>query len=52
MAKVRILVPVGGIDFSWQPEQIVEMNDQDAAAWADGTRAELVEEPPKPEEKK
>lgn len=49
MPKVRILVPVGGNDFSWTPEQVIEMDEEQAAAWADGQRGERVdEEPPKP----
>jgi hypothetical protein len=50
MAFIKVLVPVGGLDFSWQPEQIVEVTDEQAAAWADGIRAEHAEDPnpPKP----
>ena len=51
MAKIRILVPVAGADFSWTPEQVVELADEEAAKWADGIRAEVYEEP-KGKEKK
>lgn len=42
MPKVRILQSVSGVDFSWQPDEVVEMSAEDAGKWADGYRAELV----------
>lgn len=43
MARIRILQAVGGVDFSWAPGDEVEVDDEQAAMWADGERAELVE---------
>ena len=43
MARIRILQAVGGVDFSWAPGDEVEVDDDVAAAWADGERAELIE---------
>ncbi|MCW5252218.1 hypothetical protein [Streptomyces sp. SHP 1-2] len=45
MPRIRVLQSVAGLDFSWTPGQVVDVSDQDADAWADGVRAELVEEP-------
>lgn len=44
MARIRVLQPVGGVDFSWAPGDVVELDDESAAMWADGIRAEAVEE--------
>ena len=44
MARIRVLQPVGGVDFSWAPGDVVDLDDEAAAAWADGVRAEAVEE--------
>ncbi|MFJ4434601.1 hypothetical protein [Streptomyces sp. NPDC088923] len=51
MPRIRILQPIGGVDFSWRPGQIVDVPEKQATTWADGVRAELVaDEPPaKPE---
>ncbi|MEV1020703.1 hypothetical protein [Streptomyces sp. NPDC050264] len=42
MPSIRVLQSVGGLEFSWRPGQVVEVDDATAAAWADGVRAELV----------
>lgn len=44
MPRIRILRPVGGLDFSWRPGQVVNVDKDTAAAWADGERAELVDD--------
>lgn len=44
MAKIRMLQAVSGLDFSWAPGELVDLDDEQAAAWADGVRAELVDE--------
>lgn len=43
MPKVRILVPVGAVDFAWIPGDEIDMSEEDAAKWADGYRGELVD---------
>lgn len=43
MTHIRILEAVSGADFSWQPGDIVDLGEEEAAAWADGHRAERVE---------
>lgn len=45
MPRIRILQAVAGLDFSWAPGDVVELGDEEAAAWADGERAELVDSP-------
>lgn len=45
MPRIRILQPVGGVTFSWRRGQIVDVDEATAAAWADGVRAELVDDP-------
>lgn len=40
--RVRILVSIAGLDFSYVPGQIVDMPDDKAAAWIDGGNAERV----------
>ena len=42
MARIRLLVPVAGIDFSWVPGDEIDLPDEEAAKWADGSRAEFV----------
>lgn len=44
MPRIRILQAVGGVDFSWAPGDEVVLDDNAAAAWADGVRAEAVED--------
>lgn len=54
MPTVRILQSVAGRDFSWTPGQEIEMSAEQAKAWADGVRGELVREakPQTPERSK
>ena len=42
MVAVRMLTGVAGDDFSWRPGEIVDMSEEQAAAWADGVRGERV----------
>ncbi|WP_327655702.1 hypothetical protein [Streptomyces sp. NBC_00483] len=44
MVRIRVLQSVSGLDFSWAPGDVVEVDDEAAAAWADGERAELVDD--------
>ncbi|MFI8531064.1 hypothetical protein ACIGMX_12525 [Streptomyces aquilus] len=44
MATIRVLQAVSGLDFSWAPGELVDLDDEQAATWADGVRAELVDE--------
>lgn len=44
MPRIRILQSIAGSDFSWSPGEVVEVDGTAAAAWADGERAELVDE--------
>lgn len=46
MPRIRVLQSVAGVDFSWQPGDIVDVTAEQAQAWADGERAELVREQP------
>jgi hypothetical protein len=46
MATIRVLQAIGGLDFSWAPGDLVELPDDEAAKWADGYRAELVDDHP------
>jgi hypothetical protein len=46
MATVRILRAVAGLDFSWKKGDLVDMDDDRAAQWADGVRAELADQAP------
>lgn len=48
MATLRILTGISGLDFSWHPGQLVDLDDEEAAKWADGVRAELVDQAPPP----
>lgn len=41
MVKVRILVSIVG-DRTWNIGDVVELSEQQAAAWADGVRAERI----------
>ncbi|MFZ3558161.1 hypothetical protein [Streptomyces sp. BH055] len=43
MARIRILQSIAGLDFSWAPGDVVEIDDAAAEAWGDGERAELVD---------
>lgn len=40
MSLIRVLQSVSGLDFSWSPGDLVDLPDEQAAAWADGVRAE------------
>ncbi|WP_420034700.1 hypothetical protein ACN2WE_21470 [Streptomyces sp. cg28] len=42
MARIRVLRSIAGADFVWEPGQVVDLPGDQAAAWADGVRAELV----------
>ena len=44
MPRIRILQSIAGSDFSWAPGDVVEVDGAAATAWADGERAELIEE--------
>ncbi|MEU3255970.1 hypothetical protein [Streptomyces sp. NPDC006997] len=46
MATIRILQAIGGLDFSWQPGDLVDLDDDTATKWADGVRAELADQDP------
>jgi hypothetical protein len=48
MPRVELLVGVSGLDFSWKPGEVVDMSDEQAAAWADGVRGRLVDAGPPP----
>lgn len=43
MARIRILQGVSGLDFSWVAGDVVELDADAAALWADGYRAEYVD---------
>ncbi|WP_069885273.1 hypothetical protein [Streptomyces luteocolor] len=44
MPRIRILQSVAGLDFSWAPGDVVEVDAAVAEAWADGERAELADD--------
>lgn len=44
MPRIRILEAVSGLDFSWQPGDIVDLVEEEAAKWADGHRAVWADE--------
>lgn len=46
MPRIRVLQAVGGVDFSWAPGDVVDVDAETAKAWADGYRAELVRDEP------
>lgn len=48
MAVIRILTAIGGLGFSWRPGELVDLDDEAAAKWADGVRAEYADTPPPP----
>ncbi|MET4925468.1 hypothetical protein P3L51_24465 [Streptomyces sp. PSRA5] len=48
MARIRILTAIGGLGFSWRPGELVDLDETEAAKWADGVRAEYAEPPPPP----
>jgi hypothetical protein len=42
MTEIRIKTPIAGGDFSWRPGEVVDLPAAEAAKWADGQRAEYV----------
>ncbi|MET7475066.1 hypothetical protein ABZT17_11995 [Streptomyces sp. NPDC005648] len=42
MPRIRVLEAIAGADFSWAPGDVIEVSNDEAAAWADGHRAELA----------
>lgn len=42
VAKVQIIQSISGTAFAWQPGQVVDMPDDEAAKWADGERGVLA----------
>lgn len=50
MRKVRFLVSLAGLSVSYMPGQIYELTDDVAEKFADGVRAQYVDEPdPEPD---
>ncbi|KND29918.1 hypothetical protein [Streptomyces stelliscabiei] len=43
MAQIKVLEAIAGADFSWAPGDIVVVTDEEAASWADGYRAVLLD---------
>lgn len=43
MARIKVLEAIAGADFSWAPGDVVEVDEEAAAAWADGQRAVLTD---------
>ncbi|MFE4647747.1 hypothetical protein [Streptomyces sp. NPDC056707] len=51
MPRIRILEAVAGLNFSWQPGDVVDLVEEEASKWADGHRAVWADEaPPLPPE--
>ncbi|MEE4493577.1 hypothetical protein [Streptomyces sp. BE230] len=46
MPSIRILEAVSGLDFSWQPGDVVDLVAEEAEKWADGHRAVWADEVP------
>ncbi|MFJ1581559.1 hypothetical protein [Streptomyces sp. NPDC088182] len=46
MPRIRILEAVAGADFSWAPGDLVDLPEDQADSWADGHRAECVDDAP------
>lgn len=44
MARIRILQAIAGSGFSWAPGDLVDVDEDEAAAWADGERAVLADD--------
>lgn len=44
MPRIRVLEAIAGLDFSWTPGDVVELPEEQAAAWADGHRAVLADD--------
>ncbi|MDX2520589.1 MULTISPECIES: hypothetical protein [Streptomyces] len=43
MPQIKVLEAIAGADFSWAPGDIVDVTDEEAASWADGHRAALLD---------
>lgn len=43
MPHIKVLEAIAGADFSWAPGDIVAVTDEEAASWADGHRAVLLD---------
>ncbi|MFD3483785.1 hypothetical protein [Streptomyces sp. NPDC058665] len=48
MARILILTGISGLGFSWRKGELVDLDDDEAAKWADGVRAEYADTPPPP----
>jgi hypothetical protein len=48
MARIKVLEAIAGPDFSWSPGDIVSVCEEDAASWADGHRAVLLDDGQEP----
>ncbi|MCL6733294.1 hypothetical protein [Streptomyces neyagawaensis] len=48
MARIKVLEAIAGPDFSWSPGDIVNVSEEDAASWADGHRAVLLDDGQEP----
>ncbi|WP_320784194.1 hypothetical protein [Streptomyces sp. CRN 30] len=46
MPRIRVLEAIAGADFAWSPGDVVDVDDDAAAVWADGYRAVLVDDGP------
>lgn len=46
MPSIRILEAVSGLDFSWQPGDVVDLVAEEAEKWADGHRAVWADDVP------
>ncbi|MEW2567635.1 hypothetical protein [Streptomyces sp. NPDC047070] len=44
MTRIRVLEAIAGADFAWAPGDVVEVSDDQAAAFADGHRAVLADD--------
>ncbi|MFO7164911.1 MAG: hypothetical protein DIU75_016400 [Mycolicibacterium hassiacum] len=42
--RIRLLVSVAGLDFSWRSGEVVELPAAEAAKWADGERAVFADD--------
>ena len=46
MTQIRILISIASADWSYQPGQLVELPNEQAAVWIDSGLAEPVSPPP------
>lgn len=44
--KVKMKVSIASADFSYAPEQIVEIDEKLAKVWSEVGHCEIIEEPP------